>query len=84
MKNPQINFSHHSVENNYLLFQISLEKYSMVDEQENENVIGTPVLNALLIIIVIGTDIVRVTLVFLHHTTMTMTTGITTMELLFG
>ena len=55
----------------------------MEDEQGNENVIGTPVLNALLITIVIGTDIVRVTLVFLHHT-MTMTTGIMTMELLFG
>ena len=55
----------------------------MEDEQENENVIGTPVLNALLITIVIGTDIVRVTLVFLHHMT-TMTIGITTMELLYG
>ena len=59
----------------------------MEDEQENENVIGTPVLNALLITTAIGTDIVRVTLVFLHHMT-NMTTGImsgiTTMELLFG
>ena len=56
----------------------------MEDEQEKENVIGTHVLNALLITIVIGTDIVRVTLVFLHHM-MTMTTGIgiTTMVLLF-
>ena len=55
----------------------------MEDEQENENVIGMHVLNVLLIIIAIGTDIVRVTLVFLHHMT-TMTIGITTMELLYG
>ena len=67
----------------YQLFQTSLENYSMGDKQENGNVIGMPVQNVLLIIIAIGTDIVRVTLVFLHHT-MTMTTGIMTMELLFG
>ena len=56
----------------------------MEGKQENGNVIGMPVQNVLLIIIAIGTDIVQVTLVFLHHT-MTMMTGIgiTTMVLLF-
>ena len=51
----------------YQLFQTSLENYLMEDEQENGNVIGMPVQNVLLIIIAIGTDIVLVTLVFLHH-----------------
>ena len=53
----------------------------MEGEQENGNVIGMPVQNVLLIIIAIGTDIVLVTLVFLHH--MMTGTGITTMVLLF-
>ena len=56
----------------------------MEDKQENGNVIGMPVQNVLLIIIAIGTDIVLVTLVFLHHMmTMMIGTGITTMVLLF-
>ena len=56
----------------------------MEGEQENGNVIGMPVQNVLLIIIAIGTDIVLVTLVFLHHMMTMMTgTGITTMVLLF-
>ena len=56
----------------------------MEGEQENGNVIGMPVQNVLLIIIAIGTDIVQVTLVFLHHTMAMMTgIGITTMVLLF-
>ena len=56
----------------------------MEDKQENENVIGMPVQNVLLIIIAIGTDIVQVTPVFLHQTmTMMIGTGITTMVLLF-
>ena len=56
----------------------------MEGKQENGNVIGMPVQNVLLIIIAIGTDIVQVTLVFLHHTmTMMIGIGITTMVLLF-